>query len=911
MERKSLCLVDGSGYIFRAYHALPPLNKSDGTPLGAVYGFTGMLSKLIAANGKDYLAVIFDAGRRTFRNDIYADYKAHRPPPPEDLIPQFPLMRKVCEAFDVPCIELEYYEADDLIASYATQAEALGMEVSIISSDKDLMQLVSEQTTLWDPIKAKHIDHAAVIEKFGVGPEFVIDVQALAGDSSDNVPGVPGIGVKTAAQLIHTYGSLEGLLENIDSIKQPKRREKLYENQELARISKQLVTLKKDVTLPLALEECVVRKPVIEKVVAFLDQCEFKTLHRRVMKELFSDSHSMESHAPPEGLFEEMAFLPPLQVSIITTFEALESVFQKAHETGVCVFDVETTALHIHDAALVGLALQVDAHHSYYVPIAHKDAPLEQLPLDTVLAFLKKILNTPSILKIAHNIKYDLGVLFKYGMEDIMSYDDTLLMSYALDGGRHLHNMDYLAKKYFAYDTISFKDITGSGKKQITFDCVDVDTAARYAGEDAHITFHLHKLLKDRLLFEKRNALYYDVDQPIVPAIVAMETKGMRVDEATLDAAARDFSKRLLALEENIYAQARCTFNIGSPKQLGDILFNDLSLPLPKKSKTGAYVTDADVLEKLAAQGHSIADDVLQWRSLSKLMSTYIEGLKKAIHPKTQRVHTSFALTGTTTGRLASSDPNLQNIPIKSLDGRLIRQAFVASPNHVMMSFDYSQIELRLLAHVACIDPLIEAFKQGQDIHTLTASHVFEKPLQSVTPEDRRHAKAINFGIIYGISAFGLARQLNMSKNMADHYIKQYFERYPGIQEYMQACVEQAKTHGYVETLWKRRCYTPDIHNKNYMLRQFAERQAINAPLQGSNADMMRLMMGHIPNLLKKHAMRGKLLLQVHDEFLFDVPIEEVDVMKKIIQHAMERVVTLKVPLSVGVGVGPNWDEAH
>jgi DNA polymerase-1 len=904
MQKKSLCLVDGSGYIFRAYHALPPLTNSNGDPLGAVYGFTGMLSKLISGNKKDYFAVIFDAGRKTFRNDIYPEYKAHRPPPPEDLVPQFPIFREVCDAFNVPYIELQGYEADDIIATYAKIAKESGMDVSIISADKDLMQLVDDTTNLWDPIKNKLINREVVIEKFGVPPEGVIDVQALAGDSSDNVPGVPGIGVKTAAQLMGIYGTLENLLDNTHEIKQPKRREKLTDNKELALISKRLVTLMNDVPIPQSLEEFILKKPEINMVMDFLNKCEFNTLKNRIKNDLFPGEDIIQEEV------KEASFKMP-KTEIIWDMESLLSVFEKAYRSGIFVFDTETTSLHIHDAKLVGVSMQVDDKNPYYIPVGHNNSSREQLSIDVVINELKKILLDPAILKVAHNLKYDMGVLFKYGIKNIESYDDTLLMSYALDTAKHPHNMDFLSNKYFNHETVSFTDVAGKGKSQKTFDEIDIDIAANYSGEDSYVTYQLHKLLKGRIFNEKRNVIYSEIDKPIIPAIISMETTGMLVDESVLDNAFKDFDKRRSDLEAEIYKNAMCEFNIGSPKQLGEVLFDNLSLKPSKKSKNGTYVTDAETLEKLSMQGHVIAEKVLKWRALSKLISTYIDGIKKAINEETKRVHTSFSLTGTATGRLASSDPNLQNIPIKTEDGRIIRKSFIASKGHKIVSFDYSQIELRLLAHVANIEPLIEAFHNNQDIHAITASQVFGMDILDVTEETRRHAKAINFGIIYGISAFGLSKQLGISRSLADQYIQKYFSQYPGIQQYMDEKINEAKNNGYVETLFGRRCYMTDINSKNYMRRQFAERQAINAPLQGSNADMMRLMMGKIPGILEENELNAKLLLQVHDEFLFEVPESEIEKTVSKISHSMENIRNLSVPVKVGIGIGNNWNEAH
>jgi DNA polymerase-1 len=896
-DAPKLYLIDGSGFIFRAFHALPPLKRPDGTPVGAVYGFCNMLTRLMDRINHDKIAVIFDASRQTFRQQIYADYKAHRSETPPDLVPQFSIIREACQALGVPSVEIVGYEADDLIASYAETAKTQGYQVIIVSSDKDLMQLVDDKVSLLDPIKNRAITRIEVFEKFGVYPEKVIDVQALAGDSSDNVPGVPSIGPKTAAELINQYGNLESLLSNLNTIKQPKRRQALTDNIENARISYKLVTLVRDIPLPIPLTELTTQPvdPIFRE--NFLKQQGFSSLVIRLSQKNNSSKQIDDEKLPYQQ---------------ITDINALKTWIQKINQVGYVAFDTETTSLNVIQANLVGFSLAIkegEIISACYVPLAHKtDHP--QIPLQQALELLKPMLLNPGILKIGHNIKYDMAVLKKYNTE-ISPWDDTMLMSYCLDAGRNGHGMDELALRNFNHNTIKFRDVAGTGKNQKTFDEVPLDQATAYAGEDADITLKLYQLFSLRLQQEHKNALYQDIERPLVPVITTMEINGIKVDPHVLKHLENDFTKRLSILELEIYKLAGREFNIASPKQLGEILFDELSLPASKKTKTGAYETGADILENLAMQGHNLPARVLDWRALAKLKSTYIDGLTVAIQPETGRVHTSFAMAGTATGRLASSDPNLQNIPIKSEDGRKIRQAFIAEEGYKLVSLDYSQIELRLLAHMAQVQPLIEAFQKGEDIHKITASQIFNIPLDQVDSNYRRQAKTINFGIIYGISPFGLSQQLGIPTGQAAQIIKAYFQQYPGIEAYMQHYKTMARENGYVETLWGRRCHTAGINDNNPVARQFAERQAINAPLQGSNADIIKKAMLKIHNFLQSTQSKARLVLQVHDELLFEIPNDKVDTLIPQLKEMMENIVTLSIPLVVDAGVGNNWDEAH
>ncbi len=919
---KQLFLIDGSGFIFRAFHALPPLTATDGAPVGAVYGFCNMLRNLIAAHKQHHFLVVFDAGRQTFRQTIYPDYKAHRPPAPEELVPQFPLIHEACEMFGIPFVDMEGYEADDLIASYAKQGVENGFEVTIVSADKDLMQLITPSIKLFDPMKRKAIGPVEVMEKFGVTPDKVIDVQALAGDAADNVPGVPGIGVKTAAELINTFNTLEILLEQAHTIKQPKRRQNLIDHANAARISKELVTLVDSLPLPLDFDALFV-KDVGPETIDFLNRMGFKTLTQRVQTEVNALALSKPHLAKPSTLSpttvnEGNTHTSPsdrTKDQVLINVGEVEAYLKNAMQSGIVAFDCETTSLHIHEASLVGCSFAFEDDngiiHPAYIPFHHQTSA-QQASWQEICPLLKAFLENPGVLKVGHNLKYDMGILKNLNI-DILGYDDTMLMSYCLYGGLHSHSLGYLSEHYLKLATISYESICGTGKNQKTFDHVPLQEATAYACEDAELTLKLYKLFKPQLISLKVSTLYHDIERPLLPSIVAMEHKGIIVDKAELQACGLEVNARLQTLEDEIYKIVGHTFNIGAPKQLGVVLFEEMSLPSPKFTKTGVYVTDADVLEGLSKQGFEIATKLLEWRSLSKLLSTYIEALPKEISAKTGRIHTSYALSGTATGRLSSSNPNLQNIPIKTEDGKRIRKAFVAQAGYVLMSFDYSQIELRLLAHFADIAPLTNAFQNNIDSHTATASLLYDTPYETVTPEQRRNAKTVNFGIIYGISAYGLSNQLNIPQTQASLLIKAYLNRYPGVETFMEQQKGIAAAQGYVTTLCGRRCYTPGIHDKNTAIRQFAMRQAVNAPLQGSNADIIKLAMIRIQHYLEKSKVDAHLLLQVHDELVFEVK-DEVQLKEqftKEIISLMENVIKLKVPLKVEMGEGKNWQEAH
>ena len=907
-------LVDGSGFIFRAFHALPPMTRADGTPVNAVYGFCSMLMKLLEDTDADHIAVIFDTSRKTFRSDIYPEYKAHRPPPPEELVPQFDLIREAVRAFNLPCIELQGYEADDLIATYAKQAGAKGAEVTIVSSDKDLMQLVDDRISMLDPMKLQKLSFAEVEAKFGVPPDKVVDVQALAGDSTDNVPGVPGIGIKTAAQLILEYGNLETLLERAGEIKQKKRRENLIEFAEQARISQQLVRLAQNAPVPEPLENFTVKQPDADTLLSFLEAQSFKSLTAKVEANLAADGNirtTPEDVAPIAANYE-----------LVTTRAALERWVAAAYEAGVLAIDTETTSLNAHLADLVGISLASEAGKACYIPIGHRGEPagelslggggnIPNLPLEDAVAALKDVLLDDSVLKIGQNIKYDMEVLARHGLR-ISPADDTMVLSYVLDGGQHGHGMDELAELFLAHKTIKYEDVAGKGKDAITFDRVPLDKALDYAAEDADVTLRLWQKLKPRLAQEHMVSVYEDFDRPLVPVLADMESVGMLVDRDGLKALSADFAHRLDVLEGEIHALAGRKFTIGSPKQLGELLFDEMSIPGGKKTgKSGAWATGADVLEDLAAQGHELPAKVLDWRQLSKLKSTYTDALVNEINPHTGRIHTSLAQTVVSTGRLSSSDPNLQNIPVRTEEGRKIRETFIAAPGTVLMSADYSQIELRLLAHVGQIDSLSQAFHDGLDIHAVTASQVFGIPLEGMDPMERRKAKAINFGIIYGISAFGLARNIRVPQGEAKAFIQAYFERYPGIRDYMDRAKAFAGEHGFVTTIFGRKCHTPGIRDKNPARRSFQERVAINAPLQGSAADIIKRAMIRLPGALADAGLGARMMLQVHDELLFEVPEAEVEETKRVVETTMQNAAKLSVPLVVEAGVAKNWAAAH
>ncbi|MFZ1414180.1 MAG: DNA polymerase I [Defluviicoccus sp.] len=902
---RHLILVDGSGYIFRAFHKLPPMTRPDGTPVNAVYGYTTMLMKLLRESAADHFAVIFDAARHTFRNDLYPAYKAHRPEPPDELIPQFALVREATRAFNVPSIESPGFEADDLIATYARLAQAAGAHVTIISADKDLMQLIGPGVAMQDPVTGRPIRDVEVREKFGVGPDRVIDLLALAGDTADNVPGVPGIGVKTAAQLIGEFGDLEQVLMRAGEIRQPKRRQTLIDHAADARLSRELVRLRDDVPVPEPLSALAVRSPDWNQVVAFLEAQAFRSLIARL--DLPKAEATAATAAPTIGAAEA-------GYALVQNVDQLADWIARAREQGIVTVDTETTALDPALADLVGLSLALAPGAACYVPLAHLNAdgsPIaEQIPRDQALAALKPLLEDPAVLKIGQNIKYDMRVLAAHDIQ-IAPIDDTMLLSYALAGGAHGHGLDELAQLHLGHTTIKFADVAGSGKAQVTFDRVPLDRAFAYAAEDADITLRLHRELKPALLSERLVTVYETLERPLVPVLAAMESKGVLVDADHLRALSIEFADRLGVLEVEIHRQAGRRFNIASPKQLGEVLFDEMGLAGGKRGKTGAYATGADVLEQLAAEGHPLPAKVLDWRQLAKLKSTYTDALVQQVNPRTGRVHTSYQQAVASTGRLSSTDPNLQNIPVRTEEGRKIRRAFIAAPGSVLLSADYSQIELRLLAHVADIEALKQAFSHGQDIHALTASQVFGVPVEGMDPMIRRKAKAINFGIIYGISAFGLARQLGISRGEASAYIDAYFSRYPGIRSYMERTKTEARAKGYVTTLFGRRCYVRGIADKNQAVRNFAERAAINAPIQGGAADIIKRAMIRLPAAFARTGLNGRMILQVHDELVFEVPTAETDETRSIVAREMACVAQLDIPLVLETGIGYNWEEAH
>lgn len=917
-QPKHVFLIDGSGFLFRAFHALPPMTRDDGTPVNAVFGFTKMVMKLIDETDADYIAVIFDRARKTFRSEIYADYKANRPPPPDELIPQFQLVRDATEAMNVPAIDMDGFEADDLIATYARQAAEAGAEVTIVSSDKDLMQLVTDKITMFDAMKNRVIGHEQVVEKFGVGPDRVVDVQSLAGDSTDNVPGVQGIGVKTAAQLINEYGDLNSLLANAGEIKQPKRREKLIEQADMARISRELVRLDDNVPVTHDWESFKVKAPDPDVLLPFLKQQNFRSLVSTMQARL--------GMAPDTGGGGGDAVEDEVYYELVQTEDALAAWIAEADKAGAVAVDTETTGLDSMQAKLVGVSLAVTAGRACYIPLGHKatdagttgdlldksksePAP-KQVALDRALNLLKPLLEDPAVLKIGQNIKYDKQVLMRYGI-DIVPIDDTMLISYVLEGGLHGHGMDELARDTLGIETIKFKDVAGTGKSQVTFDRVPLDKALDYAAEDADITLRLHKTFKPRLAQEHMVTVYETLERPLVPVLETMERDGIKVDAQQLKRLSTDFGKRMANLEEDAHKMAGREFNVSSPKQLGEILFDEMELEGGKRGKTGAYATGADVLEGLAAEGHKLPNTVLEFRQLAKLKSTYTDALTAAINPQTGRVHTSYSQAAASTGRLSSTDPNLQNIPVRTEEGRKIRKAFVPKKGHVLISADYSQIELRILAHVAKIDSLKQAFHDGQDIHALTASQVFGEPIEGMDPMTRRNAKAINFGIIYGISAFGLARQLNIPNGEAKTYINAYFDKYPGIKAYMERTKTQAREEGFVSTLFGRKCHTKGINDRNPNMRGFAERAAINAPIQGGAADIIKRAMIQVPGALMDAGLKARMLLQVHDELVFEVPKEEAEDTISVVKATMEGAAKLDVPLVVDAGTGMSWDEAH
>ncbi len=923
-----LHLIDGSAFIFRAYHALPPLTrKSDGLPIGAVAGFCNMLQRYIEDNsGSDaptHVAVIFDHSGKSFRNEMYDLYKANRPPAPEDLRPQFPLTRDATRAFNIACKETEGFEADDIIATLACQARAAGGRCTIISSDKDLMQLVGDGVEMFDAMKNKRIDRDGVHEKFGVGPERVVDVQALAGDSVDNVPGAPGIGIKTAALLINEYGDLESLLDRAEEIKQPKRKQSLLENRAQIELSKRLVQLDCEMDLDFTIDDLEVQDADPEKLLAFLTEMELRTLIKRAADKLGVAAPVVPEPVAAASEDSAVADLPidPEKYEWVQDRAALQRWIAAIYKRGYVAVDTETNSLNEMVAELAGICLSVEPGEACYIPVGHKkgasddlfggDEPQEgQLPLNDVLDALKPMLEDDSVLKIFQNAKYDCKVFANYGLR-VAPIDDTMLLSYALHAGEHNHGMDALAERYLGHQPISIKTLLGTGKSKITFDKVPIEDAVKYAAEDADVTLRLWQMFKPKLHRKQVTSVYETLERPLVPVLAQMERHGILVDRDTLSRMSNAFAQKMAGLEAEIHEKAGRSFNVGSPKQLGEILFDDLELPGGKKGKTGAYATGVDVLEDLATE-HDLPGLVLDWRQLSKLKSTYTDALQTHINADTGRVHTSYVQTGANTGRLASTDPNLQNIPVRTEEGRRIREAFVAEPGKTLISLDYSQVELRILAHVAKIDALKAAFRDGQDIHAMTASEVFGVPMEEMTSEVRSRAKAINFGVIYGISGFGLARNLRIPRGEAQDFINRYFERFPGIRTYMDDTKAFAKEHGYVQTLFGRKIHTPEINAKGPRA-SFAYRAAINAPIQGTAADIIRRAMIRMPDAIKD--LPAKMLLQVHDELIFEVAEDAVqqtiDAARRVMENAPDPVVKLDVPLTVDAGQGANWAEAH
>ncbi len=989
-----LFLVDGSGFIFRAFHALPPLTrKSDGLPVGAVSGFCNMLWKLLT-DARDtsvgvtptHFAVIFDYSSKTFRKELYPDYKANRSAPPEELVPQFGLIREATRAFNLPCLETEGFEADDLIATYARKAEAIGADVTIISSDKDLMQLVTPMVHMYDSMKDKQIGIPDVIEKWGVPPEKMIDLQSLTGDSTDNVPGVPGIGPKTAAQLLEEFGDLDTLLARAGEIKQVKRRENIIANADLVRLSRELVTLKTDVPLDVPLDALVLENQDGPKLIGFLKTMEFTTLTRRVADACGCDA-SVIDPAPVKVEWGPAAHGPDLDAAApadataapssaaktaaapaaaapgyptpadlvaaraqafhgkaidttayqaIRDLDTLKAWIDAARETGLVAFDTETTSIDPMLAELVGFSLAIADNgersgstdiRAAYVPLAHKTGRDDlfsdglklaegQIPMAEALEALKGLLEDPSILKVAQNLKYDYLLMKRYGIV-IKGFDDTMLISYVLDAGKGNHGLDGLSERWLGHTPIAYKDVAGSGKSSVTFDHVDIDKATAYAAEDADVTLRLWMVLKPRLAAERLTRIYERLERPLIPVLADMEERGISIDRQILSRLSGELGQKAAAFEDEIYELSGERFNIGSPKQLGDILFGRMGLPGGSKTKTGQWSTSAQVLEDLAAEGAPLPRKIVDWRQLTKLKSTYTDALPGFVHPETKRVHTSYSLASTTTGRLSSSEPNLQNIPVRTAEGRKIRTAFVSTPGHKLLSADYSQIELRVLAHVAEIPQLRQAFADGIDIHAMTASEMFGVPVEGMLSEVRRRAKAINFGIIYGISAFGLANQLGIERSEAGDYIKKYFERFPGIKDYMESTKAFARENGYVETIFGRRAHYPEIKSSNPSMRAFNERAAINAPIQGSAADIIRRAMIKVEPALKAAGLheRARMLLQVHDELIFEVEDDVIDAALPIIvqtmEHAAMPAVSMRVPLKVDARAAHNWDEAH
>ena len=913
-------LIDGSGYIFRAYYALPPLTrKSDGLPVGAVSGFCSMLFKLLEDSKSNenlqkptHFAVIFDSARKTFRNEIYSDYKANRSEAPDDLAPQFEYIRKSVLAFNLPSVDLPNYEADDLIATYTEQILAKGAKVTIVSSDKDLMQLYRKDVRLFDPMKNKFITPEDIMNKFGVEPKKVIDVQSLAGDSSDNIPGVPGIGVKTAAELINQYGTLEKLLDNAHEIKQNKRRETLIENKDKAIISKKLVTLMKDAPAQRKIEEFQLKEIDKEKLYKFLREMEFNRLLSSVISAY--GEPKLATTKTESSVKEKQQNISKKNYHLITNEEEIEEWINEAEEAGELVIDTETSSLDAHQADLVGISLSTKIGKACYIPIAHKfDGCLDK---NIVIKKLKPLLEDKSVKKIGQNIKFDFIVLYKQGIK-MNSMEDTMLMSYVLDAGKNRHNMDTLSEIHLQHKTISFKEIVGTGKKEINFSDVELDKAMEYAAEDADITYRLYKIFNKNLKLEKLTNIYEIFEKPLIEILAFMEIEGIKVDNKFLKVLSEKFEKKINKIEKEVFKISKKEFNIASPKQLGEIIYNELKIAAHKKTKKGSFATNAGVLEDLAFKGHKFPQLVLDWRQVSKLRNTYSDALPEHINPSTKRVHTSFLLAATTTGRLASSDPNLQNIPIKSEDGKDIRKAFISEKGFTLISADYNQIEMRILADLADVKELKKAFKNNEDIHTLTASQVFNIDIKKVDQDMRRKAKAINFGIIYGISQYGLAKQINVSNHEANEFLEAYFAKFPEIKVYMDDTIKFCRKSGYVNNVFGRRSHFNGINDKNFNVRNFQERAAINAPIQGSASEIMRLAMIRIDQKFKEiKNNKSKILLQIHDELIFEVPEKEAKNITKIIKEEMTSVTNsdlhaFSIPLTVDINTGDNWGVLH
>ena len=913
-------LIDGSGYIFRAYYALPPLTrKSDGLPTGAVSGFCSMLFKLLEDSKSDknlqkpsHFAVIFDSARKTFRNEIYSDYKANRAEAPDDLAPQFEYIRKSVLAFNLPSVELVNYEADDLIATYVDKILRAGGKATIVSSDKDLMQLYKKDVRIYDPMKNKFINDEDVQKKFGVGADKVIDVQALAGDSSDNVPGVPGIGVKTAAELINKYGTLEKLLECANEIKQNKRRETLIENQDKAIISKKLVTLKNDAPIERDLNEFKLKEIDKDKLYKFLREMEFNRLLSSAISAYGEPSFSSSKEEVKTE--EKQNPINKNKYHLITKLEEIDNWIKEAEEVGEVAVDTETSSLDPHQADLIGISLSSKIGKACYIPVGHKSDKC--IDKNLVLGKLKPLLEDSSVKKIGQNIKFDFIVLFNQGIE-LNSMEDTMLMSYALDAGKNRHNMDTLSEIHLDHKPIAFKDLVGSGKKEINFSDVDIDKAKDYAAEDADITFRLYKKFKKNLKTEKMTNIYEVFEKPMIKILAFMEIEGIKIDSKFLKVLSSKFQKKIQKIQSDVFKISKKEFNIASPKQLGEIIYNDLKIANLKKTKKGSFATSASVLEDLAFKGHKFPQLVLDWRQLSKLKNTYSETLPEHINPKTKRVHTSFLLAATSTGRLASSDPNLQNIPIKSEDGKDIRKAFIAEKDHSLISADYNQIEMRILADLADVKELKKAFKNNEDIHSLTASQIFNVDIKKVNQDQRRKAKAINFGIIYGISQYGLAKQINVSNFEAEEFLNSYFAKFPEIKDYMDKTIKFCRKSGYVNNIFGRRSHFISINDKNYNIRNFQERAAINAPIQGSASEIMRLAMIRLSKRLsEKKFQKTKMLLQIHDELIFETPKDDAKRISKIIIEEMTGVAnsdqhSFSIPLTVDMNIGDNWGALH